>query len=71
MKNAVLCDIKPSSYLTGDTKSPLQTSASYCYVILEVLTAVTTKDAVFSDIKPSSYFTGDTLVYRLQLVNAM
>jgi hypothetical protein len=40
---------KPSSYLTGDITSPLQSPAGYCYEIFDVFTAVTIKNAVFSD----------------------
>jgi hypothetical protein len=47
MKNAVFLDIKPSSYLTGDITSPLQSPASSCYVTFDVFTTVTMKNVVF------------------------
>jgi hypothetical protein len=75
MKNAVNWDIKPSSYLTGDTLSPRYRAqpVNECYVSFDVSTAMTVKNIVFRDIEPSSYLTRDTLRlrYRTQRVNAM
>jgi hypothetical protein len=62
MKNVVFWDIKPSSYLTGDTLHlRYRAQPVKCYVRFEVFSAMTMKNAVFWDIKPSSYLTGDTL----------
>jgi hypothetical protein len=59
MKNAVYCDIKPSSCLTGNITSPLQSPAGDCYVRFGVSTAANMKNAVYWDIKPSSCPTGN------------
>jgi hypothetical protein len=51
MKNAVLWDILPSSYLTGNITSALQGPAGLYYVRFEVFTEVTMKNVVFWDIE--------------------
>jgi hypothetical protein len=52
MKNVVFWDIKTQFVLhRRHITSPLQRSASYCFVRFEVFTAVSLKNAVFWDIK--------------------
>jgi hypothetical protein len=58
MKNPVFWDIKPSSYLTGNT---LVLSNRTQPVRFEVFTATTMKNAVFWDIKTQFVPTGKTL----------
>jgi hypothetical protein len=50
MKNADFCDVG-TQFITAMkyVTHPLQSPASYCYVIFEVFTAVTMKNAGFSD----------------------
>jgi hypothetical protein len=51
MKNGVFWDIKTQFVLhRRHITSPLQSPASYCYVIFVVFTAVTMKNVVFWDI---------------------
>jgi hypothetical protein len=53
MKNDVFWDIKTKFVLhRRHTTSPLQRTASSCYVGFEVFTAVTMKNAVFWDVTP-------------------
>jgi hypothetical protein len=53
MKNAVFWDIKPSSYLTGDTlRLRYRAQPVKCYVRFEGFTAVTMMNAVFWDVTP-------------------
>jgi hypothetical protein len=71
MKNAVFWDIKPSSYLTGNTlrlgyrAQPVN--------VMQHLWIFTMKNAVFWDVNSSSYLTGNTLRlgYTAQPVNVM
>jgi hypothetical protein len=52
MKNVVFWDIK-TKFITHrrHITSPMQSSAGYCYVRFEVLTAMTVNNAFFWDIK--------------------
>jgi hypothetical protein len=50
MKNANFWYIRPSSYITGDITSPLQSSVGNCYVTFEVFPAATMKNAIFWDV---------------------
>jgi hypothetical protein len=52
MLNAVFWDIKPSSYLTGDIISTLQSIVCSSYARYEVFTAVAMKNVVVWDVTP-------------------
>jgi hypothetical protein len=53
MKNVVSWDIKTQFVLhRRHMASPLQSPAGYCYVRLDVFTAVIMKNAVFRDVTP-------------------
>jgi hypothetical protein len=53
MKNAVFWDIKPSSYLTGNTLRLRYIVQSVNAMKDEIFTAVTMKKSAFWDVKPS------------------
>jgi hypothetical protein len=67
MKKADVCDIKPSSYLTGDTLlSPLQSPVGQFYVRFKVFAAVIMKNDVSWNILQC----GSVRIYRRRVSSA-
>jgi hypothetical protein len=71
MKNVVSWDIKPSSYLTGNTLFLRCRAQPVNAIRFEVFTAVTVKNVVFWDIKTQFLPHWKHLRCRAQPVNTM